>query len=170
MNEIFDSQKIIDKYADMIYRIALGHLDNKEDAEDIVQDVFMIYINHIKENGFFDDDEYEKYWLIRVTINVCYNENKSARMQKTVPLKDCNLMETNMDDKVLLDSLNKLKDKYRIVFELFYIDDLKISEISKILKISQANVKTRLKRARDMIKKTLQLGGELSERLRGESK
>lgn len=52
MNEIFDSQKIINEYADMIYRIALGHLENKSFAEDIVQDVFITYINHIKKTGY----------------------------------------------------------------------------------------------------------------------
>lgn len=164
MREIFDSQKIINQYADMIYRIALGHLENKSFAEDIVQDVFMTYINYIKENGMFRDKKYEKCWLIRVAINLCYNENKSAKMQKTVPLTDCNLVEADLDDKILRDSLEKLKDKYRIVFELFYIDNFKISEISKILKISQANVKTRLKRAREMIRKLLQLGGEFNGR------
>lgn len=164
MNEIFDSQKIINEYADMIYRIALGHLENKSFAEDIVQDVFITYINHIKENGIFEDKNHEKRWLIRVTINLCYNENKSAKRKNTVPLADCNLLEANTDDRLLRYSLDKLKEKYRIVFELFYIDNFRISEISKILKISQANVKTRLKRAREMMKKIVQLGGEFSGR------
>lgn len=53
MNEIFDSQKIINEYADMIYRIALGHLENKSFAEDIVQDVFITYIKIIlKKTGY----------------------------------------------------------------------------------------------------------------------
>lgn len=164
MNEIFDSQKIINEYADMIYRIALGHLENKSFAEDIVQDVFITYINHIKENGIFEDKNHEKCWLIRVTINLCYNENKSSKRKNTVPLADCNLLEANTDDRLLRYSLDKLKEKYRVVFELFYIDNFKISEISKILKISQANVKTRLKRAREMVRKLVQLGGEFSGR------
>lgn len=164
MNENFNSKKLIDKYADMIYHIALGHLENKSLAEDIVQDVFITYINHIKEDGLFEDKQYEKCWIIRVTINLCYNENKSAKIQKTIPLAECDLLEAKSYDSTLRDSLEKLKEKYRIVFELFYLDDLKISEISKILKISQANVKTRLKRAREMIRKLLQLGDEVSGR------
>ncbi len=56
----------------------------------------------------------------------------------------------------LYESLKKLKQKYRIVFELFYINGMKISEIANILNISESNVKTRLKRARDKIKKYLE--------------
>ena len=112
----------------------------------------------------FEDKNHEKRWLIRVTINLCYNENKSAKRKNTVPLADCNLLEANTDDRLLRYSLDKLKEKYRVVFELFYIDNFKISEISKILKISQANVKTRLKRAREMVRKLVQLGGEFSGR------
>lgn len=164
MNEIFNSQKIIDKYADMIYRIANSYLENKADAEDIVQEVFIQYINYIKTNNNFKDSEHEKCWLIRVTINLCYNENKSARITKTVPLTECKFMATNnIDEDFLFENLNKLKDKYRVVFELFYFEDLKISQISKILKISQANVKTRLRRARNELKKKIcEIGGEYS--------
>lgn len=162
MNEIFDSQKIIDKYADMIYGVALSHLEDKNDAEDIVQDVFMHYIEFIKHNTF-EDEDHEKYWLIRVTINLCNNDNKSARVRKCVSLGECSFLEASrIEDDFIRESLNKLKHKYRIVFELFYLDDLKISEISKILNISEANVKTRLKRARDALRKILELGGEFS--------
>ncbi len=46
-----------------------------------------------------------------------------------------------------------LKDKYKVVIELYYINHLKTSEIAKTLHISEANVRTRLKRARDELKK-----------------
>lgn len=58
--------------------------------------------------------------------------------------------------------MNEIFDSQKIINE--YIDNFKISEISKILKISQANVKTRLKRAREMVRKLVQLGGEFSGR------
>lgn len=159
MNIIFNSPKLVDDYGDMIYRIALGILENREDAEDIVQEVFMKYLN---KNKKFDNSEYEKYWLIRVTINLCYNELKSSRQKCNVPLTDdiCKYVEYS-DADIVSDHIKELKEKYRKVFELFYFDEYKISEISKMLKINEATVKTRLKRARDKLKKILKAGGKL---------
>ena len=159
MSTTFYSPKLVDDYGDMIYRIALGILENREDAEDIVQEVFVKYL---KKNKKFDNSEYEKYWLIRVTINLCYNELKSSRQKCNIPLTDdiCKYVEYSDVDTVL-DNVKYLKDKYRVVFELFYFDEYKISEISEMLNINEATVKTRLKRARDKLKKILKLGGKL---------
>lgn len=161
----FNSDKLIDNYSNMIYRIALGYVDNTFDAEDIAQEVYLKYMDFVEENGKFKDDEHERYWIIRVTINLCRNELKSARQKYTVPLKEESIICYDIDtEKDLADSIKKLKEKYRIVFELFYLEDLKISEISNLLHISEANVKTRLKRARDIVKKDLRIGGEYIEK------
>ncbi len=162
MNIKFDFQNLINKYSDTIYHIALGYLKNREDAEDLVQEVFLHYINYIKNNDF-KDDNHEKCWIIRVTINLCRNAIKSKKNSKNVYLEN-EIIPDNFSDSEnnLLDCIDSLKEKYRIVFELFYIKDFKICEISSILNISEANVKTRLKRARDKLKKMLQIGGEES--------
>ena len=85
----------------------------------------------------------------------------SASRNRTIPLDEeeeylsffiCTNVEYN-----LYDAINKLKDKYRKVFELFYINDMKISDIANALNISDATVKTRLKRAREEIKKHIEL-------------
>ena len=55
----------------------------------------------------------------------------------------------------LLGQVMKLPEKYRIVLHLFYYEDYSVSEIAKILKLSESNVKTRLSRARAMLKTSL---------------
>ncbi len=157
-----DSKNLVTKYSDMIYHIALSYLKNKDDAEDIVQEVFMNYINFIKTNNDFESENHEKFWIIRVTINLCNNELKSKRKRNKVILNNeiFKTFDFNENEICLIDCIDKLKDNYKIVFELFYIKELKISEISAILNISESNVKTRLKRARDKLKKILQSGGE----------
>ena len=59
MKETFDLKNLTDKYSDMIYHIALRYLSTKDDAEDIVQEVFTIYIAEIKSGKSFDTEEYE---------------------------------------------------------------------------------------------------------------
>ena len=164
MNKIeLDFKEIVNKYADMIYNIAIRYLGNKEDAEDIVQEVFLKYVKIIKEKCEFNNEEHIKHWLIRVTLNLCNNEISSARHSKTLSLSDFKCVESNNNDSSYINYkyvLNKLNKKYKSVFELFYIEDLKISDISRILNITEANVKTRLKRARDKLRKICKEGGE----------
>lgn len=63
-----NTERIIKKYSDMIYRIAVHNLKNTADAEDIMQEVCIELLTKFPENK---DDEYIKAWLIRVTINKC---------------------------------------------------------------------------------------------------
>ena len=166
MKETFDLKNLTDKYSDMIYHIALRYLSTKDDAEDIVQEVFTIYIAEIKSGKSFDTEEYEKCWLIRVTMNLCCNEICSARKRKSLPLNDILYCELDItSENLLYNAVNKLSNKYKEPFILFYIEDLKVSEISKVLRISEANVKTRLKRARDYVKEYIKRGEKSFERI-----
>lgn len=159
MKEEIDINNIIDKYADMINRIIYRHLKSKEDTEDVVQEVFIKYMKYVKAGNIFNTDEHEKCWLVRVTLNLCRNELKYNKMRMTMPLNDYIYFDLDISsENLLIVAVNKLEKKYRETFELFYFDDLKISEISKILKISEANVKTRLKRARDKVKEYMMKG------------
>lgn len=159
MKYISDSKIIIEKYSNMIQHIALRYLDCKDDADDIVQEVFLKYINFIGKGKYFKDAQHEKYWIIRVTLNICCNEINSARNRKNIPLTENISLKLDMSpDNFIFDAINKLSIKYRKVFELFYVNDFSIAEISAILKISEANVKTRLKRARDKVKEYMEKG------------
>ena len=166
MKEIIDLKNLTDKYSDMIYRIALRYLGTKDDAEDIVQDVFTSYIAEVKAGKRFETEEYEKCWLIRVTRNYCCNEIGNARRRKSLPLNDVLYCELDISSENLLyNAMNKLPNKYKEIVMLFYIEDLKVNEISKILRISEANVKTRLKRARNYIKDYIKRGEKSFERI-----
>lgn len=158
MNKTFNSKKLVYNYTDMLYRIAMGYLRNNEDSEDIVQETFFQYLKYVKSGKNFKDEEHEKCWLIRVTINLSCNKLKYGRQIQNIPFDDESVQQIPLynQDMYLLEDINKLKDKYKSVFELFYLKDLKVSQISRILNISEAAVKTRLKRAREYLKEILQ--------------
>ena len=63
--------QVVDKYAETIFRVAYSYCNNRCDAEDVVQNVF---IKLLKYNKDFNDDEHIKKWLIKVTAN----ESKNA--------------------------------------------------------------------------------------------
>ena len=166
MKNMLDINRLTNTYSDMIYHIAMRYLNTKEDAEDIVQEVFMRYIANFKAGKLFDTEEYEKYWLIRVTMNLCCNEISSARRRKNLPFKDSLYCELDISSENLLyNSVNKLNKSYKEPFILFYIDEFKITEISKILRISEDTVKKRLSRARTKIKDFIKIGERSFERI-----
>lgn len=128
----------------MIYRIAYTVLKSKSDAEDTLQEVLIKYVTTNKK---FKDEEYKKRWLIRVTLNMSYNLKKSAWKRHTVPLEDEIKFEHKYQDEIF-DIIERLDKKYKDVVCLYYYEDVPIKEISKILKISEDNVRKRLSRAR----------------------
>ena len=140
--------EIIEKYSELILKIAMTHLNNIEDAEDIVQEVLIKFI----QNKNFTSEVHERSWIIRVTINLCYNENKSAK-RREVALTEDNRFSFNLAfENQIYEYIRNLKEKYRCVFELYYLQNMKIKEISNALKISEVAVRTRLKRARNEVK------------------
>ena len=82
--EIYLKQKI-EQYADMVYRVALTRCKSIETAEDIFQEVFMRFS---EKNPKFENDEHEKAWFIRVTINLTKNIKESAWNKKVVRLDE----------------------------------------------------------------------------------
>lgn len=159
MKDMLDVNKLTTMYSDMIYHIAMRYFNTKEDAEDIVQEVFIKYIANYKNGKLFKTEEHEKYWLIRVTMNLCCNEISAARRRKNLPYNDSLYCEFNIaSENVLYTAVNKLKYPYKETFILFYIEDFKINEISKILKTSESNIKKRLSRARKQVKDYMKRG------------
>lgn len=150
-----EMDEIIEKYTKMIYRIAYIYLKSKTDAEDIVQDVLLKYVMNTKP---FKDENHRKNWIIQVTVHLCINLKKSAWKRKVVPLNDETLSLQTEEQYKILNELDSLKEKYRMVVQLFYFEDLSIEEISKVLKISESNVRTRLNRARNELKTKFEKG------------
>jgi len=147
-------EKKYNKYFQTLLRIAYNYTLNVSDSEDITQDVFMKYI---KANKSFDNEEHEKNWLIRVTINQSIDylkhKNKNCLLISDEYFK--NLPDNSDDDtknEDLIVYVNMLNFKYRTVIILFYYDKYSIKEISNILRISENSVKVRLNRARVKLK------------------
>ena len=65
----------IGKYGDMLFKLSLLRLQNPQDAEDVVQEVFYQYIRFY---GTFQSEEHEKAWLLKTTMNACRKVWRSA--------------------------------------------------------------------------------------------
>jgi len=152
-----DIDEIIKEYSNMVYRLAFSLTKSKADADDVYQEVFLRYI---RKNTEFESEEHRKAWLIRVTINCSNNFWSSAWKKKTIPLSDTDQLVGVVsfeiqEETTLYNELTKLPKKYRNVIHLFYYEDMSTDQISKILDIKPATVRTQLTRARAMLKVTL---------------
>lgn len=151
-----DFAQILQKYSNTIYRIALVHTQNYADAQDIVQDTFMKYVVQIRKNGAFETEEYEKAWLIRVTLNKCTDLKKSW-ISKLSELTEVNSPSENFTEKEnnVLKSIRMLPEKYRDTIYLFYIEGYSVQEICSMTGMNRNTVKTHLSRGRKQLKNTL---------------
>ena len=149
---------MIEKYSNMVYRIALTRTNNKLDSEDIFQEV---YLRITKNMPVFESKEHEKAWVIRVTINCSNSLLTSAWRKKSDKLEENIEFETRERHEIYYE-VAKLSKKYRTVIYLFYYEGYKINEISKILNINESTVKTQLARAREKLKNNMN-GGDVFE-------
>lgn len=149
-----DYERIVRKHMDTIYRIAVSYTKNPADADDIVQQTF---VKLLSRRDSFTDAEHEKRWLIRVCVNEC-NSFFSSFWRKNVDSMDAISKEpefTMKESSDLYEAIKQLPQKCSIVIYLFYYEGYSTKEIAEILHIREATVRTRLVRARKLLRAQL---------------
>ena len=149
-----DKRAMVEKFFDMIYKLALSQTKERDSADDVVQEVFLRFLKSDKE---FESDEHIKAWLIRVTINCSHNVFSNSWTQKTTPLTEDIVFDTEEKGDVYYAVL-ELPQKYRAVIHLFYYEDMSIEEIAKALGSNASTVKSQLSRGRKMLREKLEGG------------
>jgi len=148
-NDFIDD--VLEKYSNMVFRIAYSQTKNKADAEDVFQTVF---IRLMKCNTEFESEQHLKAWLIRTTVNCGKSLLTSAWVRRTTGLADDATTEMPEVSEVY-DTVMRLPAKYRIVIHLHYYEDMSISDMAKTLGKSVGTVKSQLHRAREILKTKL---------------
>ena len=149
-----DAEYVVKLYTDMIYGVALTHLCKKEDAEDIMQEVFLTYF---RKNKVFNDENHRKAWLIRVTLICCKRMHAINKKHQYVLIDDIDVSVQfeYEDDKNVYQAVLSLPDNLKSVIYLYYFEELSAKEIGNILKIRESTVFMRLSRGRALLKKRL---------------
>ena len=148
--------KMLEKYADMVFRLCLVYMRNKADAEDAFQNVFL---KLVKTKPNFNSEEHIKAWLITVASNECKNQLKAFWRRNKVSIDEVTIPVKNEDKKEIVKTVLNLPLKYRDVLYLYYFEGYKVNELSKMLDVNESTIKTHLKRGRDALKNMLVKGG-----------
>ena len=142
---------VVEKYSNMVFRLAYSMTKNKSDSEDIYQDVFMRYL---RSDTHFESEKHRKAWLIRVTINRSKSFLTSAWFRNTTAFDIEMATPENEIDGVYW-AVMELPRKYRTVIHLYYYEDMPIDEIAKTTGDKPPTIASQLHRARAMLKEKL---------------
>ena len=147
------------KHADFVYGIAISYLRVPADAEDAAADVFM---KLLEQNIQFQDDDHARAWLTVAVRNRCKNQlrswvrsSRSEQEPETVedPAAHMELQET-------LSALYALPERYRLPLVLYAVQGYRTEEIAAALSMKESTVRTRIERARKLLKKKLGRGDQ----------
>ena len=140
----------VDRYGDMVFRVAFSSLGRREDAEDVTQEVLLKLWRAEKS---FESEEHRRFWLIRVTVNEC---RKSARWYKrNVTVEEMPEPADAPESRELLDTVMGLPEKLRVAAYLFYYEGYSTREIGRLVSAPEATVRSRLARARERLREIL---------------
>lgn len=153
-------QLVMQNYTDYLLKLAYLYVKDWQAAEDIVQDVFLTYYQKSEQ---FEERSSLKTYLAKMAINKCKDYLKSWRYRKHVltnsflnPARKVRNRIVEQDEKLeLAEAVLQLPLKYREVIIYYYFDELSVLEVSGMLSVSDNTVKTRLRKARSLLKDQL---------------
>jgi RNA polymerase sigma-70 factor, ECF subfamily len=166
-------RELVDRYQPMVFRICMGFIHNKEDADDLTQDVFIQ--SYLSLSGFKGNSSFST-WLFRIAVNISLNKvrttsrnflllrldtffhtKKRLENQLIIPENENpeSLMIRKEHREWLQKALNSLPVKQRTAFVLSKYDDLSQREIAMIMNISEGAVESLIQRAKINLREKL---------------
>lgn len=151
--------ELYNRYADKFFTICLKYSNNYEQAKDNLQEGFIKIFQNISQfsgHGTFEG------WMTRIMINTAlkqYKKNASVFLsikEDIAEEPEVEIEENEFSTDVLIEMIQKLPERYRLVFNLFVMEDHSHQEIADMLKISVGTSKSNLARARMKLKEMIE--------------
>lgn len=147
------------QYANDVLRVSYFYLGDKTKAEDVTQEVFI----RLMENKPVLKNGSEKSWLLKVALNICRDQWRSAwsrrvilgsKKLKIIPANDD--IDDRLEKEALMQAIHTLPTDVKEVFLLFYFQRFTIDEIAGIVSVQPGTVSSRLSRGRKKLKALLE--------------
>lgn len=151
---------LIEKYERDVLHLCCVYLRDMNMAEDAVQETFLKAYKSIHS---FRGESSEKTWLYRIAINVCIDMRRSRWYRFIDQRVDVDKLTIATDgisevSIALMEEILRLPARYREAVFLFYYEDMKLTEIAQLLRVSVSTVNSRLCKARELLRKALEGG------------
>lgn len=150
--------KLYDAYVDQVYRFILFKVRRQEEAQDVASDTFLKVWRYLQEGGQIDSF---KAFVYRVARNLVIDQYRKYHNSATVPLETSeNLHAPSLEEDIktrqelseLIEILFDLKDEWREIIILRYVEGFKISEIASILEKNEGAIRVLIHRAQKALK------------------
>ena len=154
--------EIVERYKDRLMNVLSRMLSSTEEAEDIVQETFVRVYQHRQSFNF---KHCFSTWIYTIGLNLGRNDLRRRKKFKFYDISDMqgNEAELSVDMKIptrmpelLNNAVQQLPEKYRTAFILRDVDEQPYEEVAKILNVPLGTVKSRVNRARMMLREKLQ--------------
>lgn len=158
-----ETLQLYQKYGETVFRICLIHLKNQQDAYDATQETFLKLMQSEKP---FENDNHAKAWLITVASNICKNMLKSFWHKYRVH-NDALLLFAegdaceNTEYTEVMEAVFNLPEKYKDLVYLHYYEGYSIEEIAKVTGKKPSTLRSRLSKAKTLLRKQCREGGTL---------
>lgn len=151
-------EELYKRFASTLFSICLKYSPNYADAEDTLQDAFIVIFD--KVNQYTGKGSFEG-WLKRVTINTALQRYRKQSVLDIINEENIRDVEVEVDEEsvpldFLLRIIQELPDRYRLVFNLYILDGFSHKEISNMLEISEGTSKSNLARSRQILKEKIE--------------
>lgn len=143
-------------HGDAVYRLAVCRMQNRSDAEDVYQDVFLRLFQQPERQW---DPDHLRAWLLRTAVNCCTDVHRRWKRHPVLALEELGEQAAEQSGGAeLWAAVGQLPPAMRTVVHLYYAEGYQTEEIAGILRCPAATVRTRLRRARMKLKDLL--GGD----------
>ena len=158
-NNLAHQKALYNLYEKKLFNLSLKYCNSFSDAEDNLQDSFIEIFSNIskfKAEGSFEG------WMKRITINKAISKFKSVIRHEYLDSKIYTVIDVDIEinsDEIqlnfLLELIQNLPNQYRLVFNLYELDDYSHKEIAQMLNISEGTSKSNLHRAKVILKEKI---------------
>lgn len=148
-----EAARLVEAHGQAVYRLAYARTGSREDAEDITQETFL---RLVRAAPAFRDEAHCRAWLLHVAMNCTRSLFRRPWNRRDLPLEEAaNAAAPDGERGDVLEAVLALPEQYRAPVHLFYYEDLTVEQIAKILGLREGTVRTRLSRARGMLRDML---------------
>lgn len=159
-NVLFEN--LVDKYTNLIYKICFDVVEDKDEAFDMSQETFLSVYKHIKDISDLKDNE-QKNYICKIALSKCRdNLKKNKDKSNVINIDDFydlsssddteSIFELKDEKEQIIRVISNMKSPYKELLNMYYIEELTLSEIQTKLNTKKSVIKTQLARAKKILK------------------
>ena len=149
----FELEQCIKEYGRDIYSFCKQLTCNQQEADDLYQDTFLKALEQLEK---LDRRDNSKSYLLSVAVHLWKNRRRKMAWRHRIAPSISFMEERDEEKRLVQSAVDKLPERLKVCVLLFYMEQLSVTQIAKVLKVPEGTVKSRLYQARKLLEKELE--------------